>query len=78
MTEACPENSKAGSEEMEATTVTFVESSDKMAASNLKATLEPMEAIVKRQELLKKELNFDNIRYLKDHYGDRHLVVRHR
>jgi hypothetical protein len=63
---ACPEKSKTGSEEMEAEVVTFKECSDKMEATDLEANTDATEAVVEQQKLLKKEINFNNIRSLED------------
>jgi hypothetical protein len=46
---ACPEESKAGPEEMEADVIVFDETSDKMDAKDVEATLEATEASVELQ-----------------------------
>jgi hypothetical protein len=50
-----------------------------MEATDIEANPEGIGAAAKRQELLKKEIYFDNIGSLEERYGDRCLVVwRHR
>jgi hypothetical protein len=78
VTEACPKNSKAGPEEMEAAVVTFEESSDKMEIEDLEENSKATEAVVKWQELRNEQMNVDNIGSLEDRHDDRHLVVRRR
>jgi predicted RNA-binding protein len=58
-TTACQVVSEACLEIIEATMVTFEESSDKMEAADLMADPKAMEAIVKRQELRNKKINVD-------------------
>jgi hypothetical protein len=73
----CPDNLKGGPEETLAVVDTFEESSDKVEAKDVEATLEATQAAVELQELTK-ETNLDNIGSLKDRYVDRQLVVRRR
>jgi hypothetical protein len=64
VTEACPEKSKAGPEEMEAT--------------NLEVAPEEMEGVMERQELHKEEANMDTLGSYENRHIDRHLVMLHR
>jgi hypothetical protein len=63
---------------MEADVITFEGNSNRMEATNLELNPEETEAAVERQELHKKDINFDSIGSLKDRYGERCLVVRRR
>jgi hypothetical protein len=65
--EVCPE-------QMEAEVITFEGNLDGMEATDMEATPEETEATMVWQELFKKEINVDNIRSLKDRYGDRRLL----
>jgi hypothetical protein len=73
VTDACPEKSKAGLEEMEAAVVTLKNGSDIIEAKDLEAT----EAIVERQELHTAEDNVDNIGLLEGRHDDQRLAVGH-
>jgi hypothetical protein len=65
VTEACPENSKAGPE------VTFNESSDKLEATDLEANLEATEVVLERKELRTEEANMNTIGSYEDRHKDR-------
>jgi hypothetical protein len=69
----CPENSKAGLEEMEAAVATLQEISDKMKVMDLQATIEASNAIPQQQEHCKEIMNVDNMGSMKNQYG--HLIV---
>jgi hypothetical protein len=63
---ACPEKSKTGPKETGVDADTFEERSNKMEATDLGAYPEATKAVVARQELLTREINFDNIVSLED------------
>jgi hypothetical protein len=67
----CPDNS-------EGDVITSKESSEEMDATRLEANPEATEAAVERQELLKEEINVDNIGSSVDRCEDRRLVLRRR
>jgi hypothetical protein len=62
----CPDNSKDDQEEMEVMVDTFKECLDIMEATVLLLNPEQTEAAVEQKQLLKKQINFDNIRSLKN------------
>jgi hypothetical protein len=54
VTDACPEKSKVGLEEMDAAVVTFEERSDKMEVADLVETSEATGAMVDRNSIIKR------------------------
>jgi hypothetical protein len=66
--EACPENSKAGLEEMEAAMFTFEGSSDD----------EETEAAAEQQKLRNEGMKVDTVGSLENRHMDQHLTVRRR